>query len=82
MVHHRRNFDDGRPIDGVPEQPPVGLSQLVWLMLELRDRQVKNTRASALNVGLYPFYNAAMNDYTFDFVEKTKEYLLEQLNKK
>ena len=82
MVSHGANFDDGRPIRGVPEQPPVGWAQLVWLMLELRDQGLKNTRASALNVGLYPYYTEAMNDHTVDFVGKTRAYLLKQLIQK
>jgi hypothetical protein len=51
-------------------------------MLELRDQGLKNTRASALNVGLYPYYTEAMNDHTVDFVGKTRDYLLKQLIQK
>lgn len=82
MVHHGNNHTDGRPIDAVPEKPPVGWDELVWLMLELRDSTSKNTKASAMNQGLYPFYNAAMNDHTFDFVERTRDYLLQKLKEK
>jgi hypothetical protein len=82
MVHHGKNFDDRRPIDAVPDQPPVGWDQLVWLMLELRDLGIADSRSSALNAGLYPYYIEAMNEHTIDFVEKTSDYLLEKLNKK
>jgi hypothetical protein len=76
MFFHGELYPDKRPITAIPEAPPEGWSELVWLLLELRDKSKKSTRINAVHTGLSPYLLQAMNDHTFDFVAESTKHLL------
>ena len=79
MSYHGKNYEDRRPIEGIPDKPPAGWEELVWMLLAFRDSSHASRKASVLNLALSHYVIRAMNDHDFNFVSEAKKYLLEQL---